>query len=73
LRSSSRPNPFFLAPYSPDLNPIGQPFSKTLVRKPPAQTIEQIGKRIAKLLQQIELAGVSTTFRRQDTGRTLKQ
>ena len=46
---------FFLPPYSPDLNPIEQAFSKlkTLLRKENARTIEQVEKSIAKLLHQI--------------------
>ena len=46
---------FFLTPYSPDLNPIEQAFSKlkTLLRKANARSIEQIEKCIAKLLRQI--------------------
>jgi transposase len=47
---------FFLPPYSPDLNPIEQAFSKlkTLLRKANARTIDQIEKCIAKLIQQID-------------------
>jgi transposase len=46
---------FFLPPYSPDLNPIEQAFSKlkTLLRRENARTIEQVEKSIAKLLRQI--------------------
>ena len=46
---------FFLPPYSPDLNPIEQAFSKlkTLLRKENARTIEQVETCIAKLLRQI--------------------
>jgi len=49
---------FFLPPYSPDLNPIEQAFSKlkTLLRKANARTIEQVEKCIATLLRQIEAA-----------------
>jgi transposase len=49
---------FFLPPYSPDLNPIEQAFSKlkTLLRKTNARTIEQGEKCIAKLLKQINPA-----------------
>ena len=45
----------FIPPYSPDLNPIEQAFSKlkTLLRKANARSIEQIEKCIAKLLRQI--------------------
>ena len=47
---------FFLPPYSPDLNPIEQAFSKlkTLLRKANARSIEQVEKCIAKLLRQIQ-------------------
>jgi transposase len=49
---------FFLPPYSPDLNPIEQAFSKlkTLLRKENARTIERIEECIAKLVRQIEPA-----------------
>ncbi len=49
---------FYLPPYSPDLNPIEQAFSKlkTLLRKQNARTIEQIEKCIARLIQQIHPA-----------------
>jgi transposase len=49
---------FYLPPYSPDLNPIEQAFSKlkTLLRKANARTIEQVEKCIAKLIQQIDRA-----------------
>ena len=60
---------FFLPPYSPDLNPIEQAFSKlkTLLRKANARSIEQVEKCIAKLLQQINQPSASTTSSRQDT------
>lgn len=47
---------FYLPPYSPDLNPIEQAFSKlkTLLRKENARTIPQIEKCIANLLRRIE-------------------
>ena len=47
---------FYLPPYSPDLNPIEQAFSrlKTLLRKENARTIERVEKCIAKLIQQID-------------------
>jgi putative transposase len=47
---------FFLPPYSPDLNPIEQAFSKlkTLLRKENARTIEQVEKCIAKLIRLID-------------------
>jgi transposase len=43
---------FFLPPYSPDLNPIEQVFSKlkTLLRKTDPRTVEQTWKRIGQLL-----------------------
>ena len=49
---------FYLPPYSPDLNPIEQAFSKlkTLLRKENARTIEQVEKCIAKLIRQIDRA-----------------
>jgi transposase len=42
-----------LPPYSPDLNPIEQAFSKlkTLLRKENARTIERIEECIAKLVR----------------------
>lgn len=44
---------FFLPPYSPDLNPIEQVFSKlkTLLRKSDARTIEATWRRIGELLR----------------------
>ena len=49
---------FFLPPYSPDLNPIEQAFSKlkTLLRKDNARSIEQFEKCIARLLRQLNPA-----------------
>ena len=46
---------FYLPPYSPDLNPIEQAFSKlkTLLRKANARTVEQVEKCIAKLIREI--------------------
>ena len=43
---------FFLPPYSPDLNPIEQAFSKlkTLLRKAAERTVTDTWKRIGKLL-----------------------
>jgi transposase len=43
---------FFLPPYSPDLNPIEQVFSKlkTLLRKSDARTVEATWRRIGELL-----------------------
>jgi transposase len=45
----------FLPPYSPDLNPIEQAFSKlkTLLRKENARTIDQTSNCIGKLLDKI--------------------
>lgn len=45
----------FLPPYSPDLNPIEQAFSKlkTLLRKENARTLEHTSDCIAKLLDQV--------------------
>lgn len=44
---------FFLPPYSPDLNPIEQVFSKlkTLLRKADERTVEETWTRIGTLLQ----------------------
>jgi transposase len=44
---------FFLPPYSPDLNPIEQAFSKlkTLLRKAAERTVTATWKRIGKLLE----------------------
>ena len=49
----------FLPPYSPDLNPIEQAFSKlkTLLRKENARTLEQTLKCIGTLLDQITPKG----------------
>ena len=49
---------FSLPPYSPDLNPIEQAFSKlkTLLRKENARTIERIEQCIARIIQQIDPA-----------------
>jgi transposase len=46
---------FYLPPYSPDLNPIEQAFSKlkTLLRKANARTFGQVEKAIAALLGQV--------------------
>ena len=45
---------FFLPPYSPDLNPIEQVFSKlkTLLRKAAERTVTATWQRIAKLLDE---------------------
>jgi transposase len=47
---------FFLPPYSPDLNPIEQAFSKlkTLLRKANARSNEQVEKCIANLIRHIQ-------------------
>jgi len=47
---------FYLPPYSPDLNPIEQAFSKlkTLLRKENARSIERIEQCIASIIQQID-------------------
>ena len=47
---------FYLPPYSPDLNPIEQAFSKlkTLFRKKNVRIIEQIEKCIAELIRRIK-------------------
>ncbi len=44
----------FLPPYSPDLNPIEQVFSKlkTLMRKAAERTVEDTWRRVGKLLDQ---------------------
>jgi transposase len=46
---------FYLPPYSPDLNPIEQAFSKlkTLLRKANARSFEQVQVAIARLLKAI--------------------
>ena len=46
---------WFLPAYSPDLNPIGQVFSKIkrLLRKARERTLDKICKRIAKLIRKI--------------------
>ena len=55
---------FYLPPYSPDLNPIEQAFSKlkTLLRKANARSIDQVEKCIAKLIQQIQPGECSNYF-----------
>jgi transposase len=52
---------FFLPPYSPDLNPIEQVFSKlkTLLRKAAERTVEDTWRRIGKLLDAFEPAECS--------------
>lgn len=56
---------FFLPPYSPDLNPIEQAFSKlkALLRKENARTIEQVEKCIAKMIKLIDQAECLNYFR----------
>jgi transposase len=56
---------FFLPPYSPDLNPIEQAFSKlkTLLRKQNARTIEQIEKCIAKVIHLLSQTECLNYFR----------
>src|SRR6202142_695075 len=52
---------FYLPPYSPDLNPIEQVFSKlkTLLRKAAERTVEDTWRRIGKLLDAFEPAECS--------------
>jgi transposase len=54
----------FLPPYSPDLNPIEQAFSKlkTLLRKENARTLEQTSDCIGKLLDRITPAECANYF-----------
>lgn len=51
---AARAKLFFLPPYSPDLNPIEQVFSKlkTLLRKAGERTVEATWRRIGSLLDQ---------------------
>ena len=46
---------FYLPPYSPDLNPIEQAFSKlkTLLRKENARSVEEVERSIAELLTRL--------------------
>ena len=55
----------YLPPYSPDLNPIEQAFSKlkTLLRKENARTREQLETCIAKLLDQVTPTESANFFR----------
>jgi transposase len=55
----------FLPPYSPDLNPIEQAFSKlkTLLRKENARTREHIEKCIGTLLDRITTEACANYFR----------
>ncbi len=56
---------FFLPPYSPDLNPIEQVFSKlkTLLRKAGERTVEATWRRIGKLLDAFAPAECANYFR----------
>jgi transposase len=55
----------YLPPYSPDLNPIEQAFSKlkTLLRKENARTLEQTSNCIGKLLDRITPTECANYFR----------
>ena len=55
----------FLPPYSPDLNPIEQVFSKlkTLLKKANTRTVEQTWRRIGTLLDHFSPAECSNYFR----------
>ena len=55
----------FLPPYSPDLNPIEQAFSKlkTLLRKENARTLDQTSACIGKLLDRITAKECANFFR----------
>ena len=55
----------FLPPYSPDLNPIEQVFSKlkTLLKKANARTVEETWRRIGTLLDHFSPAECSHYFR----------
>jgi transposase len=56
---------FFLPPYSPDLNPIEQAFSKlkTLLRKENARTIEKTTACIGNLIDQMTTTECANYFR----------
>ncbi len=56
---------FFLPPYSPDLNPIEQAFSKlkTLLRKAKERTVEDTWKRIGQLLDRFQPDECANFFR----------
>jgi transposase len=56
---------FFLPPYSPDLNPIEQAFSKlkTLLRKAAERTVTATWQRIGKLLDEFTPAECSNYLR----------
>jgi transposase len=55
---------FFLPPYSPDLNPIEQVFSKlkTLLRKAEARSVETVWRRIGTLLDAFSATECSNYF-----------
>jgi transposase len=55
----------FLPPYSPDLNPIEQVFSKlkALLRKAQERTVESVWKKIGSLLHQFQSAECANYFR----------
>ena len=62
----------FLPPYSPDLNPIEQVFSKlkTLLRKAEERTIDAVWKRIGALLPRFSAAECANYFRNAGYGST---
>ena len=59
-----RARPIFLPPYSPDLNPIEQVFSKLkrLLRKAEERTVEATWRRIGSLLYQFTPAECAGYF-----------
>lgn len=61
---------FFLPPYSPDLNPIEQVFSKlkTLLRKAAERTVTQTWQRIGKLLDEFSPAECANYLRHSGYG-----
>ncbi len=60
----------FLPPYSPDLNPIEQVFSKlkTLLRKANERTVEDTWRRIGSLLDHFSAANAQTISGMPDMG-----
>ncbi len=62
----------FLPPYSPDLNPIEQVFSKlkTLLRKADERTVEAVWKRIGSLLGHFEPTECANYLRNSGYGST---
>ena len=60
----------FLPPYSPDLNPIEQVFSKikTLLRKAEERTVEGVWRRIGKLLDHFPTNECTNYFRNSGYG-----